>query len=249
MGSYVSAASAFLVCLSVLYDWAYFRFVGPEFFQMMSVGDHVTSILEILPVFSLWLFLGALVGALRSSLSGEVEGVDEEVPITLRQLLKRTANWLVPIALCIFGYWVMGFEDGLIFAIFIAGLLWLDVSEFLLERHPTITVSSRGGRFLCIIGPAIVFMIVATGLLDGKTDLQRQDGNALLYLRDSDQEVTVSVLRHLDQGLLVKQHGGGNITLISWAGVERIELRMPESDNTPLICKWVNIETICDDGI
>ena len=224
----IAPASTAFFLLTVIYEWGYYRAVGPQFQSSVSATDYLTNAILWLPYGALTLIPFIDFHALRNYTGPpRIAG-----PIRNRTL----------VALLIFTLFMIGdmlFHGSATNILFLAtAFMMLWVLLFYLF-FPTSTIASSALLYRISRGlPPFVFGALALGWQNGYSDLTTLSDVYVLKTKQQDEERMVIVLRSLEKGILFKDASSNRVELHRWDDVVSVSrLATVPSDRT-YVCYW-----------
>ena len=243
-------ATGLTIVFSVLYDWAYFRIVEPNFFNHLTLGEHISSALEHIPVMGIFWGLTViyLIGRKPTPIpEDEMEHYTDENhplrPIIFSRTEDRITGVKVDSIFTITTMWVMAIVVEILNIRFIH-MFWLIaiiITWPRLVRSVCEECEKSGREFLkpyLVIIPVFVAYALLSGWNAGTYDLR---AGATHDLKSSSSQLNYKVhpLRKFENGLLVRVPSTQKNYFISWDKVQFLERFSPVNEDSPL-CRWVN---------
>lgn len=234
-------ASASLA-LSVIFDWGFYSALNLSFMQVPSgISDHVRSALIWFP--KVVATLGGLV--VFEMLTKRIEqGMTEEEILQSSSNPERTKRlrdgpYKVIAYIAVFivvAYILLGdiFLGGLAFGLIVC---WFVFSAWA-QSHPRI-VERRAIylRFAVHFLPPIAIWLFFAGYGDAVTMFRNTAPALKLTVTNTSSPVPVTLLRHLDRGLLVKEVNN-SISFIPWSEIRRAETTGHYIPSKGVLCSW-----------
>ena len=155
IGQIIAASSTILVISSVSVELGYFLVVGMEFFPVLSVSDHISSVIRNMPIFLPLFAISAILGASGAMASIEIEKETGKKVVSRDQIIMLSAAVVT-----------LPLVPDLIGGLFvIAGLIWIKFGPwFVRTMLPLLQLSAWMARAVFFV-PAYLLMLVGFGAI------------------------------------------------------------------------------------
>lgn len=239
---FISVGGTACLIFSVLYDFAYFGIVDRGFFSALSLGDHLTSALDRIPL-SLGVFIVGILFSIFLTPTKVPEGTDlgaKGMPVLFENnavgIVINRWHWITVIFVFFVG--LLGFVfspfpySALLVVVFI---LWNNFSSlvtFRLRRW-------GGGKIAPYFHFSGMFAILALflGVQNGYSDLAKTKGEFSIWLSNNTQLSDVIILKQGQFGTILRVPASNLNMQLRWDQIRYIEKITPVERRSNG-CRW-----------
>lgn len=237
--------SGLTLLLSVVHEWMYFLFIGPEYLSVMALTDYLTSALRWLP--SSMLSVGAVIilemFTRRMERGLSEREIVEGSPDPAATEKYRRLPWVITMGLILLlgpvTFMLMPFDSGMmLFASFcvlwMLFFLWFISSERIREN---IHFSHR--RILLFV-PIILIFVAGKGYGSAIADLRESAGSYDIDLRKGKVE-SVQLLRSFDVGVFIRIPNESALEVVPWSEIVSINKTHEIISHQSRACLWFGV--------
>ena len=213
--------------LTVIYEWGYYRAIGPQFQSSVSATDYLTNAILWLPYSGLMLIILVDFRALKFYTGPS-------------RITGTRRNWSLAVMLSVviltFGAIAyFGRPTDMLPSIWAFTILW-PLLFYLF--FPTSTIASSAILYgIARALPPFVFAAFALGLQNGYDDLKTARDAYLLKTKQPAEERRIIVLRNLEKGILFRDVPLNRVELHRWDDVVSVSRLAIVASDSPFVCQ------------